>query len=86
MTDKIEQIKNLLRLNREDALRAERYVPAFRSQVLMQLRVEREQLEHQLLLITGFKEAEVTKIVGDLHLPAPSKPKDDDDGKELVRA
>lgn len=93
---KINQVKELLLMNRADSLRADRFTPRFKSQVLMQLRVEREMLEHQLLLLTDFKETEVAKILSELQMtplavvaPVPStKPKDEggDDGKELVHA
>ena len=82
---KVEQVKTLLAMNREDTLRAERYTPGFRSQVLAQLRVEKEQLEHQLLILTGFKEAEAKKLASDLPVSV-GKRKDDDEGKELVHA
>lgn len=81
---KIEQVRVLLAQNREDTQRAESYTPSFRSGVLMQLRVEREQLEHQLLVLTGFKETEAAKLAADL--PAPKPRRDDDEGKELVHA
>jgi hypothetical protein len=89
MTDtnklKTEQIRVLLSLNREDAMRAEHYSQGLKCPTLAQLRVEREQLEHQLLILTGFQEAEAAKLASDLPVTA-SKRKDDDDGRELVHA
>jgi len=89
MTDadqkKVDQIKILLAMNREDTLRAGQYVESSRGRILAQLRVEKEQLEHQLLILTGFKEAEAAKLASDLPVSV-SKRKDDDEGKELVRA
>lgn len=89
MTDtdkkKVEQIRLLLSLNREDTMRAEHYCQGLKSPTLAQLRVEREQLEHQLLILTGFKEDEAARLASDL--PASTnKSNDDDDGKELVHA
>lgn len=95
---KIGQVKELLLMNRADALRAVRYTAGMKAQVLMQLRVEREQLEHQLLLLNDFQETAVAKILSDLQMTplvtaavsaSSSKPKGDeggDDGKELVHA
>ena len=82
---KVEQIRLLLSLNREDAMRAEHYSQGLKCPTLAQLRVEREQLEHQLLILTGFQEAEAAKLASDLPA-AVSKRRDDDDGKELVHA
>jgi hypothetical protein len=84
---KIDQVKDLLLKNREDAARASGYVEAFKCKTIMELRVEKELLEHQLLVLTGFQEAEVEKIIGDLKLVSSSKSKDkgdDNEGKEPV--
>lgn len=80
---KIEQVKDLLLKNRDDAARASGYVEAFKCKTLMELRVEKELLEHQLLVLTGFQEAEVEKIIGDLKpvVAGKSKEKGDDNGE-----
>jgi hypothetical protein len=86
--EKISQLRILLIQNQEDAHQARGYRSnVVRNTTLTSLRVEREQLEHQLLLLTGFQEAEVARIIGDLKLePAGnSKKKDEGDDKEPVR-
>ena len=85
--EKISQLRVLLLQNQEDVHGARGYHSAFKHTVLTSLRVEREQLEHQLLLLTGFQEAEVARIIGDLKLePAGNnKKKDEGDGREPVK-
>ncbi len=85
---KVIKIKELLLANEKDQVRAKReYKSAIvQRQTLVELRMEKEQLEHQLEILTGFGQFKADEIVASVRLDD-----DEEDGggssgkKELVK-
>lgn len=83
---KIIDVKNLLLVNEKDTLNVTRNYRSLivQRQVAVELRLEKEQLEHQLELLTGFGQINAQELIASL-------PKNDDEGggesgpKELVK-
>jgi len=84
---KIEQIKVMLVQNKYEVIHANMYRSnSIKVQALVTLQMEKQMLEHQLLILTGFKEAEVEKIIGDVQINNKKKEDDDDQDKQKVAA